>query len=229
MAQSPAEEAQFKQTQAEILARELDTNEFIPKLSQLTTDAKSVLGAINYLHGQYRTAILNANTAQRVANDAKAVVDAFMAKPPKDGKSAYEIANELRPEGAKYKNEREWIESLDEVKESAVKNAISHMRIFTETTSLTKTISPQNWHHRSDKGGGFTYIIQDSRIKKDCDVDLVSCDVTDKDVFNIMTQITCDNIADGEMTIRIPECDRPGMEVTLDFVLKQYVLKEDNE
>lgn len=124
MANSPAEETVFKQTQADVLTREIDTNEFIPELRQLTTDNKSVTGAINYLHGQYKTAILNANTAQRVANDAKAVVDAFMVDPPKNGKSAFEIANELQPEGFKYRNEQEWLDSLEEVRESTIEKAI---------------------------------------------------------------------------------------------------------
>ena len=47
MANSPAEETVFKQTQADVLTREIDTNEFIPELRQLTTDNKSVTGAIN--------------------------------------------------------------------------------------------------------------------------------------------------------------------------------------
>ena len=227
MAKSPAEETAFKQTQAEVLAREIDTNEFIPELSQLTTDTKSVLGALNYLHGQLRTAILNANSAQRVANDAKAVVESFTANPPKDGKSAYEIANDLRPEGNKFKNEQDWVDSLEGIKEETLQKTMEEkMDISVKHKKLSVTIEPQEWHHRSDKGGGFTYTIENNIIKKNHDVTLDKCRVDDPAIHNLLVEATCDSITDGEIVLRIPECERPTIAIELEFSLREYVIEK---
>lgn len=228
MADSKAD-TEFKQTQAEILTREVDTNEYIPAIRQLKTDTKSIIGAINYLHGQYQTAILNANTAQRVAYDSKAVVDTFMANPPKDGKSAFEIANELRPAGFKFKDEREWIDSFDSLKAETLKATLKSMRIYTNLKSLTVTISPEEWHHRSDKDGGYTYTVNDISIKSNQAVELATCDTSDRALFKLIARATCDSINDGEMTIRIPEGNRPDSNIRVGFILKEYVLKGENE
>ena len=225
---SPAEEEQFKETQAEILTREIDTNEYIPELRQLITDSKSITGAINYLHGQLQTFIQNTNNALQVSYDAKAVVDTFMENPPKDGKSAYEVANSLRPEGSKFKSEMEWINSLGELKGEALQNTLGRMRIFVESSLLTVRIFTNDWRACEDANNGFTFTIRDEAIKKNQEIQLVNCETDTKAFFKILAQLTCDSISDGEMVIHIPKC-RDLENANLGFYLVEYVLKGGDE
>lgn len=222
-------DAAFLQNQAEILTREIDTNEYIPEVRQIKTDSKSIVGAINYLHGQLLSAILNANSAQRVANDTKSTIDVFLANPPQNGKSAFEIANEHRPEGSKYKSEQEWVDSFEKMRADTLKEILDNMRIHLDVKQLVVNIDPEEWHHCEDVRGGYTCVIQDASIRKNQDVELVDCLTDSSDLFDSLVAATCASIADGEMTLRIPEDCKPEFNAELTFNLKEYILEGETE
>lgn len=215
------DETAFKQTQADILTKELDINEFIPEARQIKTNTKNVIGAINYLHGQYQTAILNANEAQRTANNVKTIVDEFMANPPKDGKSAFEIANELQPEDAKFKDEQEWVDSIQEIKADTLEKT----QVVPVYHSISTAIAPSDWVRSDSTAGGYTYTIQNELIKSNQDIELIDCQ-TDENLMDAVSQITCDSVAKGKFTIHIPGANAPDSKIELTFNLKEYVLRE---
>lgn len=196
------------------------------RVENLETNSEDTASTLDYLREQCRTAAMNASTAQTTANDALAAVDSLTSHPPKDGASAFEIANSLRPEDEQFKNEQEWINYIEEVRADSLERILNGKWIYTDVKPLSVTIEPQDWHYCDDSTGGFTYVIKNINIKKNQDVDLSSTNVKDKALLRILAAATCDSMADGRFTIRIPKCDRPSVTIKLGFNLKEYVLED---
>lgn len=204
-----------------------DFSEFVNQLKALQTIVNQAVTTLETVKAESASASKNADNALTIALDVKARMDKLVLNPPKDGKSAFEIANDLRPEGHKFESEQDWIDYIENIREEKILQVLSQTRIYIQDKALTIRVKPADWIHSKDSNGGYTCTLHDSKIKANQDIELINCRGGSKKFFDIMKRAVCDSMADGEICIYIPECDAPADTVELDFILRECVLKKE--